>query len=175
MNNSKRENLTEILAKFMDEGQARQTAEDIEKGEKLLDAYPAPGPDERVLTEIKHKLASTVRQRRLITFQHRILAAAAVAAIIVLGVALSLRLPENETTSPAPTGQKTAAAISSGFWENSDITKDDSDITVLSAEVETIENSLAKMQADETGSNGNGAAGDLEMELIEVSSDFWKG
>ena len=39
----------------MDEAAARQTAEDIEKGEEILGANSAPGPDERVLAEVHSK------------------------------------------------------------------------------------------------------------------------
>ena len=72
MNNSANENLRELLAGFMDEAAARQTAEDIEKGDEILGAYSAPQPDERVLAEVKKNVAAALRRRRTVVFQRRI-------------------------------------------------------------------------------------------------------
>jgi hypothetical protein len=62
------------------------------------------------------------------------------------------------------------------IWEGSPgEAGDDADISVLTAEVETIENELQAMLSGNDSSNGNGTIDDLEIELIEMSGDFWKG
>ena len=169
MNDSAKENLKELLAGFMDAGSARQAKEDIEKGDELLCHWSAPQPGDVVLAEVKKKVAAAVRRRHRIALQRRIWAAAGVAAAIVIVSVLALRLSERQTVGP------TAIVIPERVWEGSDITKDDADIVVLAAEVETIENELAGAQLNDTSSNGNTAISDIETELIEINGNFWKG
>ena len=173
MNDSAKENLRELLAGFMDAGSARQAAEDIEKGDELLRQWSAPQPSDVVLAEVKKKIAAAVRRRHRIALQRRIWAAVSVAAAIVIVSAVALRLFEKQPVEQA--ALRYAAAIPERVWEGSDITKDDADIAVLVAEVETIENELSGVQSNDTGGNGNTAVGDLETELIEIGGNFWKG
>ena len=42
---SKKENLRELIEKFMDPKNARMYLEDIEAGERILREHPAPRPD----------------------------------------------------------------------------------------------------------------------------------
>jgi hypothetical protein len=173
MNDSAKENLRELLAGFMDAGSAKQTAEDIERGDVLLRQWSAPQPADVVLAEVKKKISAAVKQRHRIALQRRIWAVAGVAAAIVIVSALALTLSERQPAEK--TTIKYAAAIPDRVWEGSDITKDDADIVVLVAEVETIENELSATRLDDTGGNGSTAVGDLETELIEIGGDFWKG
>jgi hypothetical protein len=65
-----------------------------------------------------------------------------------------------------------ATAISAGVWDGAD----DTDVTVLKAEVENIQSELSGVQSDSISTGGtNTTAGDLETELIEVNGDMWKG
>jgi len=171
MGNSGKENLRELLAEFMDPGAANRAAEDIEGGEELLRQWPSPQPDEAMLAEVKKRVAAAVRRRRMITPWRRVLAAASVAAAIAVASVVALRSFENQPVKQAAV--QYAAMIPSRIWEGSDITTDDADIVVLAAEVEAIENELSGVELNENG--GNGAVGDLEMELIEMGGDFWKG
>jgi hypothetical protein len=173
MSNSEKENLRELLAGFMDEASARQAEQNIEKGDALLRAWPAPQPDEAILTEVRKRMVIAARRRQVITLRRRIWAVAGVAAAIVVISAVAMSLLERQPTER--TVAKYATAVSKSIWESDDITADDADITVLAAEVETIENELSGAQLDEISVNGSSAAGDLETELIEISGDFWKG
>lgn len=167
MNNSANENLRELLAGFMDESAARQTADDIEKGEEILGVYSAPGPDERVVAEVKKNVVAAVRRRRTVVFQRRILGAAVAAAMIVVSVLTLMRygnLPNSHQN------RIVAASIPSRVWEGAD----DADVTVLTAEIENIQSELSGAQSDDAG-NGSTAVGDLETELIEINGDIWKG
>ena len=168
MNNSANENLRELLAGFMDEAAARQTAEDIEKGEEIMGAYSAPQPDERVLAEVKKNVVAALRRRRTVVFQRRILGVAVAAAIVVVSVLILIRYgnPPNSHQN-----RMVAASIPSRVWEGAD----DADITVLKAEIENIQNELSGAQSDDTSGNGSTAVGDLETELIEINGDVWKG
>ncbi|HEY5504564.1 MAG TPA: hypothetical protein VIK28_05345 [Sedimentisphaerales bacterium] len=168
MNNSANENLRELLAGFMDEAAARQTAEDIEKGEEIMGAYSAPQPDERVLAEVKKNVVAALKRRRTVVFQRRILTATVAAAIVVVSVLTLIRYgnPPNSHQN-----RMVAASIPSRVWEGAD----DADITVLKAEIENIQNELSGAQSDDTSGNGSTAVGDLETELIEINGDVWKG
>jgi hypothetical protein len=168
MNNSANENLRELLAGFMDEAAARQTAEDIEKGEEILGANQAPQPDERVLAEVKKNVVAALRRRRTVVFQKRILGAAVAAAIVVVSVLTMIRYGNLSNSHQT---RMVAASIPSRVWEGAD----DADVTVLKAEIENIQSELSGVQSDDTGGNGSTAVDDLETELIEVNGDMWKG
>ncbi len=167
MNNSANENLRELLAGFMDEAAARQTAEDIEKGEEILGANQSPQPDERVLAEAKKNVIAALRRRRTVVFKRRILGAAVAAAVIMVSVIALMRY--GNQPSSGQTGVF-AAAISARVWDGAD----DADVTVLKAEIENIQSELSEAQSDD-GSSGSTAVGDLETELIEVNGDMWEG
>ena len=167
MNNSANENLRELLAGFMDEAAARQTAEDIENGEKLLGAYSAPQPDERVLAEVKKNVVAAVRRRRTVVFQRRILTAAVAAAIVVVSAMVLMRYGDPQNSHQT---RMVAASIPASVWEGAD----DADVTVLTAEIENIQSELSGAHSDD-GGNGSNDIGDLETELIEVNGDMWKG
>jgi len=171
MNNSVNENLRELLVGFMDEAAARQTAEDIEKGEEILGAYSAPQPDERVLAEVKKNVVAALRQRRTVVFQRRILIGAVAAAVILIAVITQMHY-DNLQNSRQTRIVARSVSIPSQVWEGAD----DADVTVLRAEIENIQSELSGAQSDSISTGGtNSAAGDLETELIEVNGDMWKG
>ena len=165
MNNTANENLRKLLAGFMDEAAAQQTAEDIEKGDEILRAYSAPQPDEWVLAEAKKNVAAALRQRRMVIFRKRILNLAVAAAVIVVSVIALMRYGSQTTTHQT-------RLIAASVWEGAD----DGDVTVLRAEIENIQSELSGAQSDSISTGGtNSAAGDLETELIEINGDMWKG
>jgi hypothetical protein len=170
MNNSTKENLNELLAGFMDANMAGQAVQDIEKGDQLLRNFPAPQPGPDVVAAVKARVAAAVRQRHRITLQRRIWAAAGVAAAIMLVSVAALKLFEQKPTEPTPAHY--AVVIPDRVWEGSDIT---SDISVLSAELESLEKEITSTSVDEIGDNSNLSVGDLEMELIETGGNLWKG
>ena len=169
MNNSANENLRELLTGFMDEAAARQTAEDIEKGEEILGANQSPQPDERVLAEVKKTVVAALRQRRSVVLQKRILGAAVAAAVIVVSVLVLMRYGNSQNSQQTRVIAK-SISIPSRVWEGAD----DADVTVLKAEVENIQSELSGAQSDD-GGNTSTAVGDLETELIEINGDMWKG
>ncbi len=173
MNNSANENLRELLAGFMDEAAARQTAEDIEKGEEILGANQSPQPDERVLAEVKKTVVAALKRQRTVVLQKRILGAAVAAAVILVSVLALIRYGNPQGNRQTRILAKSISkSIPSQVWEGAD----DADVTVLKAEVENIQSELSGIQSDSIGTGGtNSAVGDLETELIEVNGDIWKG
>ena len=61
------------------------------------------------------------------------------------------------------------------IWESEDIAADDAELVTLTDEVEQIGSKVLAVQLDENGGNGHRDIAELEMELIGIDSDFWKG
>ena len=61
------------------------------------------------------------------------------------------------------------------IWESEDVTVDDQSLSVLAAEIEQIESELLAVQSYENGDDLADDIEELEMELIEINTDFWKG
>ena len=172
MSGPEKENLKELLGRFMDAGAADEAARDIERSDELLRAFPAPEPNEETLADVKAMMSAMVRRRHRITLQRRILAAAAAAVIVLTSAAVLKYFNEQPTGQPRT---QYASVIPAAIWESTDITTDDADIAVIKAEIASIENELYGVELSENTVTGSTAADDLEMELVGVSSDFWKG
>ena len=65
--------------------------------------------------------------------------------------------------------------IPKAVWESACLADDGEDSATLIAEVEQLENDLLALQFGENGGNGYEAVTELEIELVEINSDFWKG
>ncbi len=172
MNSSDRENLNELLAKFMDSEAAGRAAEDIKRGDELLRAHPAPQPDQDMIAGVKEMMSAVVKRRHRITLQRRILAVAAAAAVIVVISVAALNYFDRQPAGQTPV--QYASVIPDRIWESSDITTDDADIAVLAAEISTIENELHGVELSDNDVSSM-SVDDLEMELIGIGGDFWKG
>jgi hypothetical protein len=98
---------------------------------------------------------------------------AGVAAAILIVAAVSLQLFEKGT--PRHGEVVYASLIPTAIWESDDITADDDDLAVFSAQIEQIEDEVTALQSGEGTGNGDSTITDLETELIEINSDFWKG
>jgi hypothetical protein len=168
MRNQGHENLTELLTRFMDAPTAEATYKDIEAGEQLLDACPAPLPDAGLLAVIRAQMAvAALRKHRIIRLVHGSLAAAA--AVIVLAL-IGLLGPG----STEPSGVSYAAILPTALWESEDITADDRDLAYFSSEISQIEAQMQALNGDES-EVGVGAPEELEMELMAIQAEFLKG
>jgi hypothetical protein len=171
--NDKKENLKELLASFMDTQAANNAAEDIERGDELMRSWPAPQPGDTLLAEVKQKMTAAARRRRSVTFHHRVWEIAAVAATILILSAASIKIIDNRHLKQSTT--KIAVAIPDSAWEGSDISTNDSDIAVLSAEIDNVADEMSGVYNSDKNGSSAAAVSDLEMQIIEVSADFWKG
>ena len=68
-----------------------------------------------------------------------------------------------------------ASLIPAAIWENDDITTADEDLAVFTAQIDQIEDEVLTLQSGERAGNGDSTLVELELELIEINSDFWKG
>ncbi len=167
MNRQNEENLKELFERFADAEQAEKCVEDVQKAEQILREYPAPEPDDMLIANIKAEIAMRLPTRRTYVFRQKVYKVAAVAAAVIILAAVSQRLFEPQRVAHA-------SLIPPIIWESDDITADDEDLAIFTAEAEQIEDEVMALQFGEDGSNGERAVSELEMELIEIESDFWK-
>lgn len=168
------ENLEELLAKFYDAAEAKQAAQEIREAEQILRASAAAGPSEALIADIKSQIARRLAQQRASARRLVFAKAVAVAAVFVILALVAVRFFNQ--SRPIERGHgPILAMISQEVWESSDIAADDPDLATLSAQIEEVARNLLSVRLDENG-NGNGeAVVDIEVKLIEIESNFWKG
>ncbi|MHC4062545.1 MAG: hypothetical protein ACYSR4_07045 [Planctomycetota bacterium] len=167
MSNQNGENLKELFERFMDTEQAQMSAEDIQRGEQILGERPAPEPSKQLIAEIKAEVGEAALLRTANASRRMAYKTAAVAAGLIILAAVGVKIFEQ--------GRDEIPMVATEIWESRDIAADDADLATLTAEIEQIESDMVALQLGENGSNGNAELTELEMEVIEVSSDFWKG
>lgn len=175
MCNRNKENLKDLFEKFSDPEQAKQAADDIEKGERILGKYPAPEPSTELLAQIKTEISGATAKRKVTAFRSIAYKMALTAAAIIILVSVSVKLFEKEAEVIGPDKVTAASIISTEIWESEDIADYDLDLAILTVEIEEIESEILALQLGENGTNGNYDLSELEIELMETDSDFWKG
>lgn len=168
MEDQTRENLNQLLRQFLDPAQAKAAAEDIQTGERLLDACPASTPDPQTIARIKGEIAATLaRRRRIRLVLRRSLAAAAVIAFALLGLLDRSPTRDNSVFQ--------AAILPAAIWDSMDVAADDMDLARFTAEVRQIEAQWQALEAGEDEAAGSGTVEDLDRELMQIESEFRKG
>ncbi|MBN2592883.1 MAG: hypothetical protein JXA81_05190 [Sedimentisphaerales bacterium] len=173
MEDRNNENLRELLEKFFDAERAESCVEDIQKAEQIFREHPAPEPDDMLIANIKAEIAMRLRASRAHHIRRIIYEVVGAAAVILFVAAVGLQLLKT-----GPTGQvkvNYASLIPPEIWEGDDITVDDENLAVFTAQIEQIEDEVAALQSGGDTGNGDSTLTELEMELIEINSDFWKG
>jgi hypothetical protein len=173
MEGRNKENLREIFEKFFDAEQAEGCVEDIQKAEQILREHPAPEPDDRLIANIKAEIAMRLQTRRAHHFKRIFYEVVGTAAAVILVAAVSLQLFQKDTPKPGKVSY--ASIIPTEMWDSNDITATDEDLAVYTAQIEQIEDEVTALQSDQGTGNGDSKLVELEMELIEINSDFWKG
>jgi hypothetical protein len=172
MSNTDKENLKELFEKFLSIEQAAQAVEDIQRAEQILREHPAPEPDDMLIANIKAEIALNLLPRRATVFRQIGYKVATVAAAVLIVAAIGLNLFQKDRSSEKLVY---ASIIPRTIWESDDIAADDDQLANLTVEVEQIEEELSSLQLGENGSKNDKAIEELEMELIEINSNFWKG
>ncbi|HUV41596.1 MAG TPA: hypothetical protein VMW23_07410 [Sedimentisphaerales bacterium] len=165
------ENLTQLFEKFLDSGQAQDAAGDIEQGLQMVAQYPAPQPDKRLIDSIKTKTANALREKKAKAHSRRIYRAAAVAAAVLIAGALSVRLYRPDWFHTSQRQLTMDAAV----WESDDIADADLELAELGDEIDQLASEILTLRFGDMDGIEYEVGSDLEMELIEIDSDFWKG
>jgi hypothetical protein len=163
-----REDLTEVFGLWLDRQQARSAAEEVRAAEQMLEAYPAPLPESKMLNQIKLQMQAKALHRR--RMGHLIQGVAAVAAVIMIVVGLSGHNFRRTSDRPG-----LASLIPAGLWESDDVAADDVKLAYLSSEVDRLEAQVQGIENSDTDTGGTGALNEVEMELFQIDTDFWKG
>ncbi len=173
MENRNRENLRELFEKFFDAEQAESCVEDIQKAEQIFREHPAPEPDDMLIANIKAEIAMRLQAARAHRFRRIIYEVVGAAAAILIVATVSLQLFQKD--APQNIDFIQASLIPTEIWISNDIAADDEDLVVFTAQIEQIEDEVMALQSGEDTGNGDSTIAELEMELIEINSDFWKG
>ena len=173
MEDRNHENLRELFEKFFDAEQAKSCVEDIQKAERIFREHPAPEPDDMLIANIKAEITIRLSASRAHRFKRIIYEVLGAAAVILFVAAVSLQLFEKDTTRPGEVVY--ASLIPPKIWDSDNITADDEDLAVFTAQIEQIEDEVTALQSGVDTGNGDSTLAELEMELIEINSDFWKG
>ena len=171
MDTRNKDSVKSLFEGFMDAGQAEKSAEDIRQGDRILAEHPAPEPSNELIAAIKREAAEALRRSRHSVSRKVALKTAAAAAVVLIAVLVGRNLFEQGAT-PAVTANE---MIPTEIWESNDLAADDAELAVLNAEIDQLENELIALRLGETGGNGTGELTELEMELIVVDNEFWKG
>lgn len=167
------ENLRELFEKFFDAEQAEGCVVDIQKAEQILHKYPAPEPDDMLIANIKAEVAMRLHASRAHRIRRTIYEVVGAAAVILFVAAVSLQMFIKKDAPNRDYIQ--ASIIPTEIWESDDITLDDENLAVFTAQIEQIEDEVMALQSGQDTGNGDSTLTELEMELIEINSDFWKG
>ena len=173
MEDRNQENLRELFEKFFDAEQAESCVKDIRRAEQIFREHPAPEPDDMLIANIKAKIAMRLPVARAHRFRRIIYEAVGAAAVILFIAAVGLQLFQKDTSKNGDVVY--ASLIPTAIWESNDIAADDEDLAVFTAQIEQIEDEVQALQSGEDTGNGDSTITELEMELIEINSDFWKG
>lgn len=171
MSSENRGDLKELFGAFMGPEEARKAAEDIKSADELLRRYPAPEPSGEVLLRIKARgTAELARRRRMHIWRTYAVTVAAVAAVLVVVGGVCLRLLDSESRPVR------IEYLSKAVWEADSIVEADSKLAYISAEIEQVQEQfrsiLSPPKQEDTSVN---ELYEMEMELIAMENDFWKG
>jgi len=173
MNDLNEKSLNELFEKFFDDEQAKSFAEDIQKAEQILRGHPAPEPDDMLIANIKAEIAMRLPAERARHFRRMVYKLISIAAAIVILATISVQFLVEDGKKPREVSY--ASLIPAAIWDSDDITADDENLAIFTAEIEEIEGEVLNLESGEDTGNGNRTITELEMELIEINSDFWKG
>jgi hypothetical protein len=165
------ENLDELLSRFLDEHESHVAAEDIRLGENLLASFSVPAPDAAVIEAIKVQIELRLRAQQKQRFIRSMAQKIAVAAIIIVVAMAGLKF----LVEPGPEVGDVSKVSQEFIWEDESEPAGDEQLAVLTAQIDEVEADMLAIRLGENGGESNLLLTDLEMEMIEINGDFWKG
>ncbi|MBC8482114.1 MAG: hypothetical protein H8D47_05555 [Planctomycetes bacterium] len=163
----------ELFAQLANSEEAKIFAQNVEWADEKFDSQPLPQLKNSALESLKAKVDVAIAVQKAVNMRRVVYKAAAVAAVFAVVSVLLIKTYQ-------PQGIRNIqiielAAVSSAVWQSEDITSDDPDLATLSAETEDIENDLVTIDTETYFDDQTSRIDDLELELINIDSDFWKG
>lgn len=167
--NDKNENLDELLSDFYDQHQSSEFKNDLNSFQDLLDANTAPRPSLQTIDKIKSAIANKLvlsQKRRRYNFVRKFAIAAVVLMIAIAGVKMVNRRPDGQIAEEGK-------AFAGNIFDEQQFSQ--TEIAVLTREVEQIEDSMLTIRLDEFDTYQSDSLFEIETELTEINGDFWKG
>lgn len=172
MNDRNEENLRELFERFISSKEVESRIEDFAKVKRILDENPALEPTPELIAAIKSEIADTIRRRKEHTFRRLAYKLAPVAAVFIILASVSIKLYVRDSRQDKPVYVR---MIPSAVWDSEDITADDMDLAVLTAELDGLEVEFTTLESGEDRGNGRSAFSELEMDFVAISTDIWEG
>ena len=172
MNDQNGDELKDLVRQFFEAGQASSCLEDFQAAQRILEDHPAPPPDDMLIANIKAEIAMRLPLRRSQIFRFKVWETAGVAAAIALVAFLGTRFGQQPHHQGA---FQQASLLPMAIWESNNIAADDADLAAFTAEVEQIRNEVVALESGDATTDADSAVTELEMQLVEINSDFWKG
>ncbi len=172
MNDQNEENLRELFERFISSKEVENCIEDFVKVKRILDENPAPEPAPELIATIKSEIAETIRRRKEHTFRRLAYKLAPVAAVFIILASVSIKLYVRDSRLEK---DPYVRMIPSAVWDSDNITADDPDLAVFTAELDGLEVELTTLESGEDRGNGRSAVTELEMDFVAISTDIWEG
>jgi hypothetical protein len=161
-----REDLTELFRLWLDPQKARDAAQEVRSAEEMIESYPTPLPAAATLDRVKQQMRHRVIRRRRSHFMEGV---AAVAAAILIVAGLS------QYGMPGSRSSVGLAMLPAALWESNDIASDDVKLAYFNSEVDRLEAQVQAIESSDSDVSSTGTLDDVELELFQIDTDFWKG
>jgi hypothetical protein len=172
MSNRKDKNLDELLKRLYGNG-AKEVGEDIAKGERILREYPDPKPDEETIILLKAKVAKAVAANHERALRRTYYRVAAFAAAVIMIAFVSVQLLERKPVESVQVA--TTVKVTEGISQDDGFFNGEEEMATLSAEVEQVGDEIMALDFGVASEELDDDWIDVEMGLIDIENDFWKG
>ena len=177
------DNLNDLLRGFAGDAEAEAMAEDIRKGDALLDRFCAPALDTEALRRVRERLgrAAAPRYRRRLFLGWTSVAASVMAVMLVMFGLVDKPgtvQPEAKPVAQAPASETlhTLPGFSFNLWDD---TRQNDSADAYAAIKEELDNIAASIEAARTDRPVFGvdpfSNGDNDRDSTTITTDFWKG
>jgi hypothetical protein len=126
-----------------------------------------------LIANIKAEIALRLHASRAHHIRRIIYEVMSAAAVILFVAMVGLQLFQKPVIEPGMVN--TASILPTKIWESDNIAVDDDNLAVFTTQIDQIEDEVTTLQSGEDAGNGDSTINEMEMELIEINSDFWKG
>ena len=170
---NRKENPEKNFARFVSDQEAKTFAKDIKWADDEFESRPAPEPSDSLLSDINTQVGFAIVAERAANVRRAFYKVMAVAAVLIFISLISVKFFNPQKTN---TNQLIPiVALSKSIWQSDDIVSDDAHLATLTAEMNDIESQLLALEIGSFFEDGTSQIDDLELELIDIDSDFWKG
>lgn len=178
MSTKNEDDLNKLLGTFMDSDSAEMAAEDFRQADLLFEKYKSAEPDSKLLASIKANIGRELRHSKASIVKTTMLRFAAVAAVFLIAVSVWFVMNQNTTQqnlTPAVV-QVMNTTSTANIWDSEDVTANDAQYETFEQEIEQIESEIVAIKCEtESAINGESELTEIEGDLIEIQSNFWKG